>query len=398
MRFLLYQHQSSDNHGCEALVYTISEQIKSSFPESFVEVTSNYSQDDKNFEFPNVDRFVQNDAWLKRFSFPWFIYQVDKRTFKNKRLQEAVMYCKPCYECAKNDDVLIAIGGDTYCYNQGREHWPIDRKMRKLNKPMMLWGCSIEPKDVTGEMAAQLGIFDIISVRESISYKALIDGGVKSKIVLCADPAFNLPISPCPLPDGWEDGKMVGINFSPMVMGNIKENGKDSLRQSIDSLISHILKNSDEKIVLIPHVRLSFSDDMSELRPIYEKYKNTGRVILIDDKKLNARELKYIISKCNLFIGARTHATIAAYSTGVPTLAIGYSIKARGLARDLFQTEENMIIAIEDLANKEKLIDAYNYITERKLPLREHLEKIMPEYKNRAYESVKELEDLVREK
>jgi len=38
----------------------------------------------------------------------------------------------------------------------------------------------------------------------------------------------------------------------------------------------------------------------------------------------------------SLFAGARTHSTIAALSSGVPTLSFAYSIKARGINRDLF--------------------------------------------------------------
>ena len=65
-----------------------------------------------------------------------------------------------------------------------------------------------------------------------------------------------------------------------------------------------------------------------------EKYKDSGRVCIVDD--CNCMQLKYDISKCRFFVGARTHATIAAYSTCVPTLVVGYSVKSRGIARDLF--------------------------------------------------------------
>jgi len=37
-----------------------------------------------------------------------------------------------------------------------------------------------------------------------------------------------------------------------------------------------------------------------------------------------------------LFAGARTHSTIAALSSGVPTLSFAYSIKAQGINRDIF--------------------------------------------------------------
>ena len=49
----------------------------------------------------------------------------------------------------------------------------------------------------------------------------------------------------------------------------------------------------------------------------------------------NAAQRKYLISRCELLVCCRTHASIAGYSTGVPTLVMGYSVKSRGIGRDL---------------------------------------------------------------
>jgi polysaccharide pyruvyl transferase WcaK-like protein len=54
----------------------------------------------------------------------------------------------------------------------------------------------------------------------------------------------------------------------------------------------------------------------------------------------NAAETKWIISHMSLFAGARTHATIAAFSSYVPTISFSYSIKAKGINRDIFGHEE----------------------------------------------------------
>lgn len=382
---LLYQHQSSLNHGCEALVYTISEQIKQALPNSKLSVSSFYSADDALFSFPNVDCFVQNDMWLRRFTFPWLVYQLDKRIFHNQQLQEAFLYCKPCYELAKSADVCVAIGGDNYCYNKGKEHWPLERKIKKLGKKMMLWGCSVEPSDIHGELAEHLSLFDVITVRDPISYEALISSNVKSQVLRCSDPAFLLPSEPCALPDGWKAGHMIGLNFSPMVMGTIAR--KDSIRLAVQRLIEHILDTTDHRIVLIPHVFLPFTNDLDELRPLYEAYRTSGRVIMIDDHQLNARQLKYIISQCRMFIGARTHATIAAYSTHVPTLAIGYSVKARGIAQDLFGSSGSMVIPVQELSGSDVLIEAYQELNSRLDEIRLHLEQVMPDYQQQALAS-----------
>ena len=304
------------------------------------------------------------------------------------------MYCKPCYEAAKTADVCVAIGGDNYCYNKGKEHWPLERKMKKLGKKMMLWGCSIEPSDVPGELAEHLSNFDVITVRDPISYDALVSGGVTSKLVRCADPAFLLPVERCTLPDGWREGHTVGVNFSPMVMSNIGV--KDGTRKAIRELIEAIMASGDS-VALIPHVRLSFSDDVDELRPLYEHYRQTGKILLVDDKHLNARQLKYLISNCKFFVGARTHATIAAYSTCVPTLAIGYSVKARGIARDLFGREDEMTISVENLADSNRLVEAYENLYGQRKSIEAELQKRIPFYIEQAKASGIEFGELIKQ-
>lgn len=47
--------------------------------------------------------------------------------------------------------------------------------------------------------------------------------------------------------------------------------------------------------------------------------------------ELNAMELKWVLSRLDWFAGARMHATIGAFSSGTPTLGLGYSDKAAGV-------------------------------------------------------------------
>jgi polysaccharide pyruvyl transferase WcaK-like protein len=62
-------------------------------------------------------------------------------------------------------------------------------------------------------------------------------------------------------------------------------------------------------------------------------------VFCLNDK-LSAAETKWVISRCRAFAGARTHSTIAAISSAVPTLSLAYSRKARGLNQDIFGHQE----------------------------------------------------------
>ena len=134
---------------------------------------------------------------------------------------------------------------------------------------------------------------------------------------------------------------------------DIKESRKGIVYDNFVYMMQWILENTECAIALIPHVVWEDNDDRTVLRELYNKFKNTGRVVLIDD--CNCMQLKGYISRCRFFVGARTHATIAAYSTRVPTLVLGYSIKSRGIAKDLFGREKNYVISVQDLRKKENL-------------------------------------------
>lgn len=392
-KVMLYQHAGSYNHGCEALAYTVSSEIKRVAPDSEVYICSHDAKEDKEFSFPHVTEIINNVRWLRRWTFPWFFYQVDKRTFNCKALQEKIEIDKPCLKLAEQMDVCVAIGGDNYCYNKGKIYWPTERVISKMGKKMMLWGASVEPKDLPGELAEHLSLFDAITVRESISYEALVQCGLGDKAHLVADPAFLLEPEEVTLPEGFREGNIVGINLSPMIL-NYTDN-RDKVVESVYALIDHILATTGMNVLLVPHVRLAVTDDMDTLRPIFDRFKDTGRVALLDDFSLSCRQLKGYISKCRFFIGARTHSIIAAYSTCVPALALGYSVKAKGIARDLFGTEDKLVLPVQTFDDPAATVRGFEYLVEHEEEIRTKLTSIMPSYKENARKSAEVFESLV---
>ena len=91
---------------------------------------------------------------------------------------------------------------------------------------------------------------------------------------------------------------------------------------------------------------------------------------------------------------ARTHASIAAYSSSVPTLVIGYSVKSRGIAKDLFGTEEHYVLPVEKIRGGQDLKDDFMWIAGREQEIRAHYEKIMAPYIARAAEAGKYLQEI----
>jgi len=78
------------------------------------------------------------------------------------------------------------------------------------------------------------------------------------------------------------------------------------------------------------------SDDHVFMQKAISKIQGKKGNITLIHPNYNAAETKWIVSRMTLFAGARTHSTIAALSSGIPTLSFAYSIKSQGINRDIF--------------------------------------------------------------
>jgi len=161
------------------------------------------------------------------------------------------------------------------------------------------------------------------------------------------------------LPKGFKIGNTVALNISPLVLR--RERKKGLILENVYQVIDYILEQTEMNILFLPHVTMSVDNDEDALKEIYKKYESDW------DKKIrfcwcpkiaNAAQRKYLISKCRFLIAARTHATIAAYATGVPVLALGYSVKARGIAKDFKMDDfvENIDYLLVKNQLKEKFV------------------------------------------
>jgi polysaccharide pyruvyl transferase WcaK-like protein len=91
----------------------------------------------------------------------------------------------------------------------------------------------------------------------------------------------------------------------------------------------------DLRLLLVPHVHRPEGDAESDLGAARALVSRLGdlakdRVTVLGGRP-NAMELKWVLSRLDWFAGARMHATIGAFSSGVPTLGLGYSDKAQGV-------------------------------------------------------------------
>ena len=282
-------------------------------------------------------------------------------------------------QLGRKSNVALSIGGDNYCYGDITIYKHLNLLYNNNKIKTAFIGCSVEPESIKHPtMIEDLKNYSLIIARESLTYEAMTNAGLNN-VKLLPDPAFALDKIELPLPNGFDKDNTVGINISHVVIEGAKS---DTTIKNYERLIEHIIATTDMQIALIPHVVWEGKDDRVPLKMLYEKYKNTGRVVMIEDH--NCMELKGYIARCRFMIAARTHASIAAYSTCVPTLVVGYSVKAKGIAKDIFGTYENYVLPVQSLSQEDDLTNAFDWIYQREDQIRTHLQSMMPEYRDRA--------------
>lgn len=425
-KIVLYMHAGSGNHGCEAIVNSLCHMLM----EKPLVITNSEKEDRKySLAPPNGDALCElaQERHFSEHKLAHAMYYVWRKLTKDAesfiRYRYRAVFDRPLSKYAgvgntrkEKAKLAVSIGGDNYCYDvMVKDLMLANRAFHDRGVKTVLLGCSIEPELLIGgagaeggemqtgkgsmpetartRMAEDMNLYDLIIARESITYGALKKVAPEEKLRLIPDPAFVLGARELPLPEGFAEGNTIGLNESPMIQDSEMRAG--ITMANYKALVEHIIHTTDMQIALIPHVVWNRNDDRKPLKELYEAFRNSGRVVKIED--CSCEELKGYIARCRMFIGARTHATIAAYSSLVPTLTVGYSVKAKGIAKDLFGSYENYVLPVQQLQEKEDLIGAFEWLKDYEKDIREDLRRVMPGYKERALQAGKEVERLWEE-
>lgn len=389
MRYAFYSHGGCENHGCEAIVRTLSAMIKNGRPESVIKLYTLNAQSDKAGDLPNIDE-TEEFNYTRPVSSLGFMQKlkISSLSRKSQKSADEYFYSLSCKNPSlKDNDVYVSVGGDNYCYGDGHMAAAFNRELKKLGKKTVLWGCSVGEEDLSEYKIKDLKTFDLIVTRESMTYETLINCGIDKNTVLYPDPAFTLDIDTAFGSSFEVKPNTLGFNISSLI-GEYAGEG-ESIESIAVGFLRYVLENSDKNILLIPHVTKKEDGDQLILGRIAEKL-GSDRVSVVPDT-LTAAQYKSIISRCEMFIGARTHATIAAYSTCVPTLVIGYSVKSKGIAKDIFSDYNGLVVPVSEITDAQKLIKAYVSFEEKAEIYRNVLKEKMPEYIKAAKASVYEL-------
>lgn len=384
MKITMYGNGSSGNHGCEAIVRGTVQLLG----EHEYCVLSENVQEDSQYGLDRLARLIPARESRKK-NLDFLKAYAKLKITGDYTDMDGQYYLPAIRRCRGGADVVLSIGGDNYCYGNPAIYAYLNRAFQQQGHRTVLWGCSIEPAVAAmPSVAADLRGYDLVAARESITYEAVQTAG--GNAISMPDPAFGMELTVCDINEHFLKDEVIGVNLSPMIMQN--ETAAGAAYANYKALIRYILENTDAYVALIPHVVWASNDDRIPLRQLYDDFDHDARLILVEDH--TAPQLKYIISQCGFFVGARTHATIAAYSTGVPTLVVGYSVKARGIARDLFGTEDEYVLPVQQLREQDELTKAFVGLYERRDAIRTHLNETLPGYMARANDARTALEEL----
>lgn len=232
----------------------------------------------------------------------------------------------------------------------------------------------------------------LILVREELSEEYLLKMGVDTgKVYVTADPAFILPAVPRSRVDEILQSEdihplskpIIGVNPSALISRYLdtRSTAKEHYIKSMAEVIDYLIETKGASILLIPHVYSSGNDDRETIREIIENISNKQAVFPITNE-YSAAELKGVIQLCDMFIGARMHATIAATSSCIPTIGIAYSHKMHGIIGNTLKMEEYIIdINMLDANVLKNTVDALWADMDT---IKQHLEDTISEVKSKA--------------
>lgn len=201
---------------------------------------------------------------------------------------------------------------------------------------------------------------------------------------------------------GAGDGRTVGFNVSGLIYmsedgGRAQYGLRADYRGAVERFVGRVLERTDARVMLMPHVIAPeghYESDNEACARLCARLgaMGEGRVATAPSVG-DPREAKWLISKMSWFCGTRMHSTIAGLSTGVPTAAIAYSDKTRGVFETCGQGEH---VADPRELDTDGLVEALWASFEARERARATLASALPGVLGQAEEQMRSVCEVVR--
>jgi len=257
--------------------------------------------------------------------------------------------------------------------------------VRLYRKPLVMAPQTIGPfASFFGKQLGKIGLYaaNRIYARDHLSMQYLSKTKCYNKSEEVIDVAFALPFER-PSHES-NNSTRIGVNVSGLLY-NGGYSGRNEFglaldyRALIDATCEFFLAQPSVEVYLVSHVisdTIEVEDDLRVSKKLVERYPD----LRLAPRFSSPIEAKSFISGLDFFTGARMHACIAAFSSGVPVLPMAYSRKFNGLFSSLkypyvldclrFDTENALQMLRQAFERRAQLaieVEAGNRIAQAKL-------------------------------
>ena len=258
---------------------------------------------------------------------------------------------------------------------------------KKYKKKVVLFPQSVGPLKFSLDKIILKKVFskiDVLYSREKITSNFIKEKKVKIRLEQLPDIAFILDSKKHTLLDGnlkeEENYLKIGItvlDWRFAIKGSDPSDIEDYLSK-ISNTINDLKYTTKQKVkvYIFPQVTVSDLDgDFAVSLELHKKINEESEIINLD-KIQNPKELIYLYSKMDIFIGSRMHSAIFSLVGNVPTIALAYQPKTLGtfnligleefvLDIRTFQKKDLQNKIIELIKSKSKIKeDVYGQVTE----------------------------------
>lgn len=230
--------------------------------------------------------------------------------------------------------------------------------------------------------------------KEGIEYlKTLLNNKNNQKMIFKPDVAFVLDSKKTSfkgiddiLRSKAKNNLIAGFNVSGLLYygGYTKDNMfglSFDYSEMVKNVINHLISKNKLHLILIPHVipasHSAVESDpaaMEEiLKNIDDKYRE--KVTLVRNVNTH-KEIKYIISLCDVFIGSRMHACIAALSQCIPAIGLAYSKKFIGVFDSVGSGDQ--VVSMNNSSINE-IINIIEATIDKRKKIKDNLIKVIPD-------------------
>jgi len=180
---------------------------------------------------------------------------------------------------------------------------------------------------------------------------------------------------------------IVGINISGLLYGkpdyaSSNYEFRANYDTVINTVIEYLLKEPSNNLVLVSHVEGGGMHDRGVNEQIFAELnqKYPTRVSIVP-RGMQASEVKHIIANLDWFCGTRMHSAIAGLASCVPTVAIAYSLKTKGVFETCGQGGQ---VVDPRTTSTDQLYEGIVERYEQRSYCKSELEKSIPLIKQRA--------------